>query len=345
MPDLTQQDQDRLLRELASLIRTGIPLPEGLRRLSQSLAQGQLQRTSAELADALNKGKSLSQALRDASPGPSPQFVALVECAELSGDTRSILEFALEHSRRVQRHRAALITTLVYPFFLLATTVTVFCFVLVVIVPKLKDIFDQIGAELPWLTELAIEMSYHISHGPVAVLLLALLVVLAGACLFAPFRNRLYDILGRLPGFRPLADLSDTALLMKCIERMAGHAVPMPAILQTARLAMWQEASRRAVGVMAAAAQQGHPIGPMLGKNVPATAAWLFCQAEEKGDLPAACGGIAEYCEDRFDRLSRRATAILEPLLILLVALFVAFLIASVYLPLFQIPRIIGASS
>jgi type II secretory pathway component PulF len=96
------------------------------------------------------------------------------------------------------------------------------------------------------------------------------------------------------------------------------------------------------LGSMAKAAAQGHKVGPLLAGRIPATAAWLFRQAEETGSLPEACTGIASYCEDRFDRVSKRSLTVLEIILLLCVSLVVGITIVSIYLPVFQIPKVVG---
>jgi type IV pilus assembly protein PilC len=129
---------------------------------------------------------------------------------------------------------------------------------------------------------------------------------------------------------------------MKFLERMLSRGVPLPAALGTGALAMNLPESRNALNAMSTAAVQGQKTGGHLGAATPAAAAWMYRQAEERGDLPATCGGIADYCEDRFERLSRRTIAVFEPFVILFVAVFVTLLVLSVYLPLFNIPKIIG---
>jgi type IV pilus assembly protein PilC len=343
MASLTVEELDRLTAELASFTRAGIPVPDGLRQLAKSLGYGRLAKVSGFLASQMEAGVPLSEALLR-SPVPVPaEFASIIRCAEQSGDMRSILDFAADHSRRIQRHRAAIATTLVYPAAVVIAMYVIGMFILMFLVPKFKDIYDQLGAELPAPTVAIVELSNIFNHDFVVLVLTIILVsVLFRISFSSQARDRFYGFLGALPGFRNLAALSDTALFMKFIGRMTARGVPLHESLRAASMAVWLGRTRASLRAMAGAAEGGHMVAPLLSGEIPATAAWLFSQAEQRGDLPAACEGIADYCEDRFDRLSKRALAVIEPTLLLVVALIVGYLLVSMYLPLFNIPKLIG---
>lgn len=341
MSALSVNELERLTADLASFARAGIPMPLGLRQLEQSLGHGNLRKVAGYLAEETEKGVPLSEALQRSPIPVAPEFASVMRCAEQSGDLRSVLDFAADHARRIQRHRAAISTTLVYPAFVLLALFLSGSFMLIFIVPKFKDIYDQLGAELPLPTQMVVEAANIMAHD--GVYLLVLVIGFIVACIFSrSFRSGVYNTVGAMPGFRGLASLSDTALFMKFVGRMTSRGIPLPDSLRAASTAVWLSRTRDSLRAMAGAAEGGHVVAPLLSGEVPATAAWIFSQAEQRGDLPAACEGIAEYCEDRFERLSKRALAVLEPTLLLLVALTVGFLLISMYLPLFNIPKIVG---
>ncbi len=342
MKKLSSEELDRLMRELASFSRSGLPMPAGLKQLASSLRPGRMQDLVSATAADLERGSSLSEALAKRPEAVTPEFIALIRCGEISGDLHGILAFAVEHGRRLQQHRSSLITTLIYPAMVFVALFISAWLVANFIVPHFVDIFNQLGAELPAPTQFFIFMMSWIASplGTLNILLLAAYVVFL--LVRGPVRDRAAAAFGRLPGFRGLAALSDTALMMKFVGRMTARSVPLPDALRAASLAVWLRASRDSLRRMGEAAEQGQPVGPHLSAETPATAAWLFVRAEERGDLPAACEGIADYCEDRFDRLSKRAVAVLEPVLLIVVALAVGLMLVSLYLPLFNIPKLVG---
>jgi len=341
MAQLHIQELDRLTADLASFSRAGIPMPEGLRQLERTLGPGALREVTGHLALELERGVPLSQAFETSAVKVPPEYAALLRCAETAGDVRPILDFTVEHSRLLRRHRSALATALLYPAMVAIILFLCASFLLAFIVPKFKDIYDQLGAELPAPTQLMVNASQIFASAP-GFLLILVAVGLVVAVLLPPTREYLFQLLGHVPGLASLTALSDTALFMKTIAYMTSRGVPLPDTLRVASLAMWQPATRDTLRSMAGAAEGGHPVGPLLRGNIPATAAWLFTQAEQRGNLAEACEGIAHYCEDRFDRLSKRALAVIEPSLLLLVAIAVGTMVIAMYLPLFNIPKIVG---
>lgn len=341
MTRLTHQELDRLTSDLGSFVRSGVPLPDGLRHLEQNLQRGPLKRVAAHLATELDRGVPLSAALESSPVAIPEEYTAVLKCAEISGDMGAVLDFAVDHSRRLQQHRSSVITALIYPVFILLTLITVGAFVLRYIVPKFVDIYNQLGAELPAPTQMLVALASFLA-GPGIILLIAAALLLIAIAVSDHLRRRVAAFLTRMPGLRSLSALSDTAVFMKFIGRMTARGIPLPDSLRAASLAMWQPSTRASLCSMAGAAEGGHAVAPLLSPYVPATAAWLFEQAERRGDLPEACEGIADYCEDRFDRLSKHTTALLEPALILLVSLFIAVTVISLYLPLFNIGKIVG---
>ncbi|MEQ8819708.1 MAG: type II secretion system F family protein [Sumerlaeia bacterium] len=341
MPALTLNELDRLTQELASLSRSDIPLPQGLRHLSQSLESGRLRTVAAESADELERGKSLADALAASSIQVPASYLALVRCAETTGDSRSLLEFAAEHSRRLRIHHAALATALLYPLLLTIGVMLLLTLLANTLVLEFFDIYAQLGAELPALTLLILNI-LRIFQGPGGI---ALALLLIGALVFVAatphMRDRAFQMMNWVPGARSLTQLSDAGLVMKFLSVALKYGAPLPMALEAAELAVAEGRTRRHLRQMSEAAERGQPTAPHLSPGTPATAAYLYEQGEQRGDLAAACGGIADYCEARFDRLSRRTAALFEPLMVLGIGVFMAIMLISLYLPLFSIPKVV----
>lgn len=342
MGKLTLDELDRFTQELTSLTRSSIPLPEGLKQLSTTLEEGRLRGLFREVSESVAKGTPLSEAMRTASLKSPPEFIAVLQCAEQTGDTHAILEFALQHSRRIKKHRSEVFIALVYP----AIMVLVLLFAIVLlsntVMLDMVDIFRSLGAELPFLTQLVLNVS-EIFRGPLGLLTTAVLALLIGSYLVVPVvREYCFGILARMPGMSFLIALSDTTLSMRFLGVMLQREVPLPLALQAASLAVTRQDTRDALREMSEAANRGQVVSPYLSPMTPSTASYLFRQGEERGNLPEACLGIADYCEARFDRISRRVSVALEPLLTFFIAIVVAIMVISLYLPLFAIPKIIG---
>jgi len=208
--------------------------------------------------------------------------------------------------------------------------------------PTLRDVYVQLGAaELPTMTQFFFDLGSLLEGR--SGLIVGVAILLFALVLFLPqVREAHYRLLLRLPGLSILVNLSDTSAVMRTLGSMLARGVPMSDALRTAKLTVWSTDYRRALERMAVEADRGKPTAPLLTPQAPPTAAWLFAEAEQRGNLPEACNGIATYCEEWFDRMSIRSVAVLEPMLIVFLGVLVGGIIISGYLPLFYIPRIMG---
>lgn len=342
MAKMTLDDLDHFSRELAHLTQSGAPLPEGLKSFSNSMRRGRLKTVSAEAAQSMQRGKSLSQSLEETSVGVPPEFIHLVRSGETSGDLGSILTFAADQARRVKRHRAALATAFSYPIFVLITVALVFYLFSKTLMPKFADIYLQLGAaQLPPVTQFILDVGYFFRGTSGSILGVGLIGLFL--LQFMPeMRDRHYRLMLKVPGMSLLATLSDTSAAMRTLSSMLSRGVPMSDALRTSKLVVWDADFRHSLEEMAVAAEQGHATGEHFSQKAPPTAAWLYGEAERRGDLAQACDGIARYCEEWFDRISVRSIAIVEPLLIVILGVLMGVLIISMYLPLFMIPKVMG---
>jgi len=178
---------------------------------------------------------------------------------------------------------------------------------------------------------------------PAGVIASALaLFLLAGPLLTESGNNRLLDLLSHTPFVRPLVDLSDSAMWLRFTGAMLARNVPLHEALRAASLAVNSHLTRTALGEMAIAAERGHRISDRLPGGTPSAAAYMFEQGESRGCLGSSCPAIAGYCEQKFELLSRRASQLLEPALLVVLGMFVTAYLYAWYGPLFDLPKHIG---
>lgn len=342
MARLTLDDLDRLSRELAHLARSGVSLPDGLRAFASSTQRGKLKSLAGQVAQSVQQGKPLSQALAETSPAPPPEYLYLVRAGERSGQLEPLLIFAADQARRMRRHRSALATAATYPFMVIIAAIIILFLLSNTFLPKLFDVYLQLGASsLPPMTQFIFDVS-NIFNGGSGLIILALLVGLIVLLMLPSVRDSAYRAMLRIPGLDVLSGLSDTTVVMRSLAALLSRGVPLNEALDVARLTVWENGFRKSLEQMARAAEKGQPTAPLLSSAVPSTAAWLYAEAERRGDLADACDGIAHYCEERFDRISVNSITVVEPLLIILLGLLIGVVVISCYLPLFTIPKVMG---
>lgn len=341
MARMNHSEIDRFAHELGSFVRSGMPLPEALRELASQLPEGRLRTLSEQSAKAIDRGVPLSQALEQSPNTVPPEFIALIRCGEITGDMGSVLDFAMRQSRRVAKFRAALFTSMVYPAILVLAIIGAMAFVANFLTPRFEEVFQQLGAELPSLTQLSMQLSSIFGGLSGALIVGVILLLFALPVFLHDLRDVILEKFSLLPGFSALTATGDTSVYTRFLAEMLPRGVPLPTALKAASLAVTMRQTRIALEQMSQAAERGQAAHPHLAPHTPSTAAFLFQQGETNGRLAEACDAIGAYCEERFDRIDKQAIAFVEPFLIVAVSLMIGLYIMSLYLPLFSIPKLI----
>ena len=339
MASLGYSKLEFMMREMASLARAGIPLPDGLRKLAESAEDGRIREAYGQIAKQLDQGRSLSEAM--AALSAPADFVAAIRCAEYSGEMSEVLEYAIEHCRRVDRFYGKLANLLLYPVLVMALAFPILVMLGMYVVPKFQDIFEQLGGDLPAPTQLLVNFGAIMSQGRVGYVLLALAVLVLVWCCSPLFMRSMPFLLQRLPFFNRMVLLSDVAMLMRFLERMLPRGLPLPQILLAASLSVWSKPLQSRLQQMAEQAEKGLQVFGSLQGVIPALPLHLLRTAEARGDLVESCPGVARYCEERFEIGSQVHLTRLEPLLIIMLGFMVGGAVICLYLPLFKIPTMI----
>lgn len=339
MANLGYTQLEFMAREMASLARANIPLPEGLHKLAEVAASRRIREAYGQIATALEQGQPLSAALSSAA-APA-EFVAAIRCAEVSGDMADVLEYAIEHCRRVDRFYGQLANMLLYPLVVASIAAPILTVLCMVVAPRFEDIFAQLGGVLPVPTQIVLQFSHLLRHGVGAGVLAGSALLFAWTC--SPlFIRWMPFILQRLPFFTELLMLSDLAMLMRFFERMLRRGLPLPTVLEAASIAVWSQRLRARLFTMAAQADRGLMVFNSLQGVIPALPLHLLEQAEKRGDLVETCPGIASYCEDRFNLRAESHLRRFEPIMIAVLGAIIGGIVVALYLPLFNIPKMIG---
>lgn len=342
MAKLTFDEVLRFAQELGSITRSDIPLPEGLRELSRHMDSSRLQSYSRHIAEELDKGKSLPEAMRAAPLQMPPEFIAITEAIEITGEPRAILDFTVEQSRKMQRHRAAILTALIYPVTIMAAAIGIVYFIAFTMAGRFEEVFETLRVAMPGSMQFVVNILGFLMTPPGLILGIGIISALIVAVTIERIRDKFLGQAVKLPGVTTLASLSDTAIFAKQLAHMLSRGVPLPLALKSSALTVTQQAAREALYEMSEAAEAGRPVAEHLHPGIPSTAAFLFRQGEERGDLAAACENISEYCSARFERQSARAIILLEPFLFFILGLIIMTIVFLGYIPLLQIPMAVG---
>ncbi|MXW20489.1 MAG: type II secretion system protein GspF [Gammaproteobacteria bacterium] len=334
----------QLTRQLATLLRGGLPLDAALNALAAQRARhsGVLMGVRARVQE----GYSFAEAL-GASRRRFPELlVATVGAGERIGRLEEVLERLAEHFEKRQALRQQVRAALAYPMVLTVFSLAIVSLMLVYVVPQVTPVFVDSGVELPRLTRVLIAVSdFARAWG-----WLALLAAAAGCGLLArslrlpAARLRLHRLLLRTPLFGALSRELNSARLMQSLSTLTDAGVSVWESLRVAARMLTNLPMRQAAMDAAREVSEGKPAAEALDRHglFPPLCIQLIASGEASGELHQLLGRAAETQERELSARINTLTSLLQPVLIMLVGGFVLLIVLSILMPIFEMNRLIG---
>lgn len=327
------------VHELAMLLWAGIPLLEALDTVLQQ-QRGRFRAALLSVREQVAAGVGLAQALRTRPDLFDPLSIHLIEVGEDSGNLEGALDQLAGFQRRYSQVRDRVVTALVYPAFLLVFATTAAVFLMTYVLPTLLENLADSLETLPWPTRVVKGASdLLLAYGLWAAAGAALAVVALGASLQTRPGRRLWDrLVLKLPILGPMAlkqNLSRAALILATLLRsgvILTKALPLAA-RSTPNLLL-----REALENCGQAVEAGQDVAEALAESrvIPPLAVRVFSVGQESGRLEEMLERLAADYEQQVAVLSARLTALLEPVLIVVLAVLVGFVLVATILPILE---------
>ncbi|HYR97320.1 MAG TPA: type II secretion system inner membrane protein GspF [Candidatus Binatus sp.] len=328
-------------RQLATLVEAGVPVAEALGAVAEQADHPALVRALTLARARLHEGESLADALA-ASPRVFPElFRDLVRAGEASGAIATVLVRLADHIEASAAVRARLRAALTYPAVMTAATAAVLAFLLAWVVPQLTELFRDAGAELPVATRMLIALTSGVGR-------LWWAVLAGGAAAAWGARRSAASPAGRawldatvlrVPLLGRLLAKAAVARLARTLATLLAGGVPLEAALGIAGAAAGNRPIADAIAAAREAVRQGEPLAPALRRSalLPPLLVRLTAAGERSGTLGDMLERAATACERDVEAGVAALTALVEPVLVLVMGGVVLALVAAVLLPLFDL--------
>ena len=327
-------------RQLATLIRV-VPLDEALRTIAMQIEKPLVRRVLLATHASVQEGFRLSDAMTRQGSAYPPLYRAMVSAGEASSALPEILERLANLLEREQEVRGKMLTTLIYPIALAATSVIVIIALMTFVVPKVVDQFDSMGQTLPLLTRIIIFISESMRDwGWLALLVLLASAFAAARALRVPATRRKVDAaILRLPFIGRLVRDLNAARLARTLSTMIASGMPLiEGLALTARTVNNHEL-RAATEEMVSGIREGGSLSSAMKRAgiFPPILVYMASSGESSGKLEAMLASAAEYLEREFNTFTSVALSLLEPAIIIVMGAVVATIVLSILLPILQI--------
>ena len=332
-------------RQLSTLVQV-TPLEEALRTLIRQAERPRLRRVVEAVHAGVIEGRQLSEAMAREPRSFPPLYRAMIAAGERSGSLPTILERLAQLLERQAQVRSKVISALAYPLVLAVVAAFVVLALMIFVVPRVVEQFEDIGQELPLLTRLVIGVSHLL-----AAYWWAIGLALVGAWSLAALSMRSEErrlrrdaLLLRVPfAGRLLRDLH-AARMARTLATMLDSRLPLVDGLKLTAQTVHNRALRAATQKTAETVRTGGSLsGALRHAGVfPPLLVSLASSGEASGQLDTMLERAAEYLEREFDMFTTTVLALLEPAIIVVMGVVVAVIVLSVLLPILQIDALAG---
>ena len=343
-PVIKRKQLTTMTRQLATLLDAGLPLVRALRTLErQARKDPALRRVVGDIANAVEGGSTFSEALAGHPKSFNKLYVNMVRAGEASGALEVVLTRLAEFMEKAQRIAGKVKSAMVYPVIVLVVALSITAGLMVFIVPKFSKIFDEMlpGEPLPGLTRIVIAISNFMQQQILIMLGMIAAAVIAFK-LFKKSKSGAYflDMIAiKMPPFNQLAVRSSVARFCRTLGTLMQSGVAVLQALQIVKDTAGNEVVARAVQTVHDSVKEGEGMSkPMESTNVfPGMVVSMVEVGEETGALPEMLNRIADIYEEEVDREVEALTSLIEPFMIIFLAVIVGGIVIALFLPLIKL--------
>jgi len=330
-------------RQLSTLISAGLPLLRSLRTLGKQEKNPNLKKIMAGLAESVEGGTTFSEALGQYPKAFNKLYVNMVKAGELGGVLEIVLTRLAEFAEKSQRIRGKVTSAMVYPLVVLTIAVGIVSFLMLFIVPKFEAIFKDMlgGRPLPVITQAVMDLSRFVQGN---FLLIGIAIVAGWVGIKLSFRLPGFSATVdsyklRLPLFGDLLIKTSVARFSRTLGTLVSSGVPILQALQITRDTAGNERVSSAVEKIHDNVKEGESmVTPMEASGIfPPMVVSMVQVGEETGQLPDMLTKVADVFEEEVDTAVAGLTSLLEPVMIVMLALIVGTIVVALFLPLITI--------
>src|ERR1035437_6615432 len=327
-------------RQLATLVDAGLPLLRGLRVLEKQERSGTLKRILGDLSVSIEGGSTFSEALAQHPKVFNKLFVNMIKAGELGGVLEVVLKRLAEFSEKAQKIKGKVKAALFYPVAVLIVAAGILILLMVMVVPKFKEVFAGMNVKMPGFTLLVLAISdairLHILQTLGAVTVVVVLFMLA---IKTKIGRHVWDkVKLKMPVLGPVISRVSIARFTRTLGTLVSSGVPILQALTIVKETAGNVIISNAIAGVHESVKEGETItAPLEASGVfPPMVVSMVDVGEQTGALPEMLLKISDNYDEEVDNAVASMTSLLEPIMIVFLAVVVGSIVIAMFLPLIQ---------
>jgi type IV pilus assembly protein PilC len=332
-------------QQFVTLIRAGLPILKGLDLLAERLTDPKLARYIRAVRDDVRNGVQLSEAFRNQDVFPAI-YVTSIMAGEKSGSLAEVLERFISYQKLALAVKKKVLVSLIYPTLLLVLVFGLIVFLITYVVPNFAQLYSSMQARLPQMTLILIAVGTTARN----YVVFAFIALVVGILLFRLWSRResARTKIDRVKMVTPLLGeiwlKYQVAQFSRVLSTLLVGGIPLVQALDTAAQSLGTSLLQKALEKAQRLVREGQSLSAALTttKIFPSLSIDMIEVGESTGALPSMLASVAEFYEDDVNTRMQAALSLIEPMIMIFMGVFVAFVLVSLYLPIFSLADTLG---
>ena len=345
-PSISTTELALLTRQISTLIEASLPIEEALLAVAEQSEKARTKNMMMAVRSKVVEGHSLADALAEFPNAFDKLFRAMVAAGEKSGHLDAVLTRLADYAEKRHETKSQITQALVYPLLMMTVAMGVVIMLLTVVVPEIVGQFDNMGQDLPGITQILISISEGLqNYGVYALFFIIVLAILISRLLKIPkIELKWHKVLLRLPFIGKLARGTNTARFARTLSILTASAVPLLESMMIGGNVLENKHLQQLVKTAADRVKEGSSLRAALGqtKVFPPMMMHMIASGERSGELQQMLARAANNQEREFESTISMSLKVFEPLLIVTMAGVVLFIVMAILLPILALNNLVG---
>ena len=344
---ITQEDITVFTRQLATMMKAGLPLMQAFEIVARGHSNPSMTEMLMQVRSDVEQGSALGKSFSKYPKYFDRFYCNLVSAGESGGVLESLLDKLAVYKEKTQAIKKKVKTALTYPIAIIMVAIALIFIMMMFVLPAFKEVYANMGAELPSLTQLVMNLSdLFVDYGWIMIILL----IVSAFGLYKlhekspTFQKRIDALILRLPVFGTIVRKATIARWARTTSTLFAAGVPLVEVLDSVAGASGNILYEEATQDIRAKVTQGLSLTSSMQSTdmFPNMVIQMAAIGEESGSLDDMLNKAAEFYEDEVDNSVSRLSALMEPIIMVVLGSLIGILLIAMYLPLFNLGNVVG---
>ena len=344
---ITQEDITVFTRQLATMMKAGLPLMQAFEIVARGHSNPSMTEMLMQVRSDVEQGSALGKSFSKYPKYFDRFYCNLVSAGESGGVLESLLDKLAVYKEKTQAIKKKVKTALTYPIAIIVVAIALIFIMMMFVLPAFKEVYANMGAELPRLTQLVMNLSdLFVDYGWIMIILL----IVSAFGLYKlhekspTFQKRIDALILRLPVFGTIVRKATIARWARTTSTLFAAGVPLVEVLDSVAGASGNILYEEATQDIRAKVTQGLSLTSSMQSTdmFPNMVIQMAAIGEESGSLNDMLNKAAEFYEDEVDNSVSRLSALMEPIIMVVLGSLIGILLIAMYLPLFNLGNVVG---